>query len=279
MRSLYNELEETNNPEVLDAIQTYVRAQLHPAKWTFVLPQTSVPACLATKALWAAFISWSFGPETAVSNGAHAICGTIAGLLFGSNSLYGAVSGTNKLLKEVDTNVTSILTAMSKLSVGDKKKVTEQIKNIPTKPQSLSWSQMVNVAFAWYTATITVFTYLGGVRDAVTSDPCIPNRPCAGTYPAFPIAATFAVFWGACALSFAYCGQREQAFLTQVNNKLKDLVAKNPGLNQAINAHSSVVAVGEGGMFNSPRSPINENNDREAEITPLLLPAAQHRSS
>lgn len=276
---LNDELEETTEINNLEAIRDYVKVRLHPAKGAFVLPQTSVPACLAAKALWAAFISWSFGPETFVSNGTHAICGTVAGLLFGSNSLYGAVSGTNKLLKEISTNINKISDAMNSDALSDDvlKKLNEKIKNLPTKPQAVSWSQIVNVAFAWYTATITSFTYTGVIRDAVRSDPCIiANKPCSDTYPAFPMAVTFAVFWGACALLFAYYGQREQAFLAQVNNKLKELIAYNPELSQAINANSRAIPIGSSFVAEATRSgaptPRNNSisNSGRTEETPLL---------
>ena len=218
---------------ILKTIQDYVRGRFHPAKGIFVLPHTSVPACLTSKALWVACISWSFGPETSVSNTTHAICGAIAGLLFGGGSLYGAVSGTNKLLREIDTTVThilNILNTMPALSDTVQQRLNEQIENIPTKPPSLPWSQIVNVAFAWYTAMITSFTFSGAVRDAVKSEPCVPNKPCSDIYPALPIAAAFVVLWGVCALLLAYYGQREQAFLMQVNNALKNLMSKNPEL-------------------------------------------------
>lgn len=220
--------------EQLTTIQNYVRGRFHPASGVFVLPQASVPACLASKALWAASVSWSFGPETSVSNTTHAICGTIAGLLFGSGSLYGAVSGTNKLLREIDTAVTNILDAMSSSSLPaeTKQRLNTEIENISAKLPSLPWSQIVNVAFAWYTATITSFTFSGAVRDAVKSEPCVPNKPCSDTYPALPIAAVCAVLWGVCALLLAYYGQREQAFLIRVNNALKDLISNNPELNK-----------------------------------------------
>lgn len=254
--------------ERLKTIQNYVGGCLHPAKWIFVLPHTSVPACLTSKALWVAFISWSFGPETSVSNATRAICGATAGLLFGGNSLYGAASGTNKLLREIDITITDILNAMHSLPGGVKQRLNKQIENIPTKPQFLSWSQIVNVAFAWYTATITSFTFSGAVRDAVKSEPCVPNKPCSDTYPAFPIVATLAVLWGVCALLLAYYGQREQAFLTRVNNALKDLINNNPELSAQINnVISSRAPVAVVGMF----APSNDDIDSERTEKSSLL--------
>lgn len=179
---------------------------------TLVLPQLSVPACLASLAFWGGAGKWG-EPFPLFSPLVYVLCGGIVGGAYGIASLLGTIFGAQAQFNKIKESLALIR------SVGDCTRAMECISSqagydgnigrhferlvnsLPKKLPPATWTQIVNALFACFTAFVTSFVFSGIIRFAAVSE---DNR----TRNDRAYGLSFGATWGVAALLFAYYGQR-----------------------------------------------------------------------